>query len=157
MRFFIIVALVGCATIHEPVNEKPPVVTYWGTARGAEIIVKAQDVHPYDLAQTAMDKDMPVSLQKTDEFVGFNAGYSYVMGPGLGGYASADVISTQNGWYVPTGQGSSLPKLGTPVVVPETDIVPCPKGRVRTTAAQQAACAEQNSSLIITHLKQENR
>lgn len=154
MRFLIFMLLTSCATIHKTEGEQPPVVTYFGTAQGATDIIDAQ--RSFDLAHTAMDKGLPVSLTKTDEFVGFTAGNSYVTGPGIGGYAPADVVSTQNGWYVPTGQGSSLPKLGTQVVENPSlnnTIVPCPKG-VRQTPAEQAACAEVDASLAIAHIKE---
>ena len=155
MRFIIIlVALVGCATIHRPEGEKPPVVTYFGTAKGATAIIDAQ--RSFDLADTAMDKGLPVSLQKTDEFVGFSSNtYGYTSG--LYGYAPADVVSTTNGWYTGTGQGSSLPRLGTTVVASVTDtsgkIVPCPTGRPSANVAEQAACARADVKLVMAQAK----
>ncbi len=157
MRFFIPLALVGCATIHQPVGEEPPVVTYFGTAKGAVDIVEAQ--RSFDLAQAAMDKGQPVNLQMTDTFVGFTTGNGYVTGSGLYGYAPADVVSTTSGWYMGTGQGGSLPRLGTTVVQNvshDNSLVPCPKDRKRANPAEQAACAEEDVTLAL-HAIQEQK
>ncbi|MFA4845832.1 MAG: hypothetical protein WC654_04715 [Patescibacteria group bacterium] len=160
MRYFIFTAFMGCATIHQPVGEDPPVVTYVGTAQGAALIIDAQNTRPYDLAESAMEKGMSPSLTRTDDFVGFSAGNSYGYGvyPGLGGYASADVVSTTDGWYAPTGFGSSLPRLGTTVVAgvhgnASDGIVPCPTGRRRSTVAEQAACTEIDAKIALTRTK----
>ncbi len=155
MHLLILAALVGCAIIHKPVGEESPVVTYFGTAKGATEIVDAQ--RSFDLADTAMEKNMPVSLVRSDDFTGFSAGNSYGVYPGTGGYAAADVVSTMSGWYTGTGAGSSLPTLGTTVVasVPAGDgkIVPCPEGRDRVSVAEQAACAEIDAGRAFAALK----
>ena len=161
MRHLILAVLAGCATIHRPVGEEPPVVTYFGTAKGATEIVDAQ--RSFDLADTAMDKGVPVSLVRSDDFTGFSAGNSYGVYSGAGGYAAADVVSTMSGWYMPTGQGGSLPTLGTTVVatvpdasqkiVPLPDasqkIVPCPKDSVRRTVGEQVACIENDMTRVM--------
>lgn len=158
MRFLILSALVGCATIHQTSGEESPVVNYIGTAHGAAILAKAQDQRPYDLAQSAMDKGQPVSLTRTDDLVQFNASYGWGVYPATGGYAPADVISTQDGWYAPTGLSGSLPTLGTTVVTSvHTDasdgIVPCPTDHKRRTVAEQAACAEDAAGIALMRTK----
>ncbi|MBI5794436.1 hypothetical protein HZA87_05170 [Candidatus Uhrbacteria bacterium] len=156
MRPLIFLALVGCATIHKPVGEEAPVITYWGTARGAATIADAE--RSYDLAQSAMDKGVPTSLLKSDDTVMFSAGngYGYGVYQGPGGYAPPDIVSTPGGWYAPSGLKGSLPTLGTMVVVSTSEspasvptdtsggIVPCPK-YIRRTVAEQAACAERDA------------
>ena len=161
MRFLILVTLVGCATIRKPSDpEDPPVVTYVGTAEGAALLIQAQDTRPYDLAEDAMEKGMTTSLQKTDDSVSFSAGSSYQNVQGQGGYAPADVVSTPNGWYAPTGAGSSLPTLGTTVVasVPTdaagSKIVECPKAREPETVAEQAAFADAEVARALAAIEQ---
>jgi hypothetical protein len=155
MRFFLLMALVGCATIHKPVApEDEPVVTYFGTASGAATIVRAQG--SIDLAHDAMDNGLSPALMNTDRLMSFTAGSTYPgYASGSWGYAPVDVTSTVGGWYAPTGYGSSLPKLGTTVTdgAKSGMIVPCPKGRDRTTPAEQAACAEIDATQALSHLQ----
>lgn len=158
----LIMAFTGCATIHKPVDpEDKPVVTYVGTAQGAALLIQAQDTGPYDLAKDAMEKGQPVSLQKTDDSVSFSAGSGYSGYWETGGYAPPDVVSTPDGWYVPTGFSGSLPRLGTTVVAsvpPDTainKIVECPKNRERATVAEQAACNEVDVARAMRAIEQE--
>lgn len=164
MRVFLpvlLVALAGCATIKTAAREDGTTVSYVGTAEGAQKVLSATDERPYALADKAMgladkavDKGMSTSLARdADGDVRFTAGYGYSgynPGGSVGGYAPGNVGYVPGQGFVVGSRVSSLPPLATTSMVtgvPTTQtsgaIVPCPpRGQVRRTVAEQAACNE---------------
>jgi len=161
--FLFAILTAGCATVRHVNPETGLEVTYSGTAHGAATVVHAADSRPFNLADKALDKGVPVSLVRDAEGdVRFSAGQSYSYGSGQQtGYAPGTVTYVPGVGLVSTGApASGLPTLATPSNTPITSgvpgaqsssvaIVPCPMNRSVLTVAEQSACNDQHINALM--------